>query len=103
MEPDLNLRNFQKLMKELYFDRDQKRGIDKTMVWFVEEVGELARALRKKNDPQNLREEFADAFAWLCSLANLSDIDLLEAAYEKYPFTCSKCKHNPCICAQNTN
>ena len=99
MEQDINTKDFQKLMRELYFNRDQKRGIERTMIWFVEEVGELARALRKKTDSQNLREEFADVYAWLCSLANLSGIDLLDAAYEKYPFTCSKCKQNPCICA----
>jgi NTP pyrophosphatase (non-canonical NTP hydrolase) len=45
-------------------------------------VGELATALAK-NDRKNKREEFADVFAWLCTLANISDVDL-EKACKKY-------------------
>ena len=51
-------------------------------MWFIEEVGELATALAK-DDTENKKEEFADVFAWLCTLANLADIDL-EKACEKY-------------------
>lgn len=51
-------------------------------MWFVEEVGELATALAK-DDTENKKEEFADVFAWLCTLANIADIDL-EKACEKY-------------------
>lgn len=51
-------------------------------MWFIEEVGELATALAG-NDPQNKAEEFADVFAWLCTLANINDVDL-EKAVEKY-------------------
>jgi len=51
-------------------------------MWFIEEVGELATALAA-NDKQNNEEEFADIFAWLCSLANISNVDL-EKACKKY-------------------
>jgi len=51
-------------------------------MWFVEEVGELASALAG-DDKLNKEEEFADVFAWLCTLANISDVDL-EKACEKY-------------------
>jgi len=51
-------------------------------MWFVEEVGELATALAA-NDQKNNEEEFADVFAWLCTLANISNVDL-EKACEKY-------------------
>ncbi len=51
-------------------------------MWFIEEVGELATALAK-DDTENKKEEFADVFAWLCTLANIADIDL-EKACEKY-------------------
>ena len=51
-------------------------------MWFVEEVGELATALVSDNE-KNKEEEFADVFAWLCTLANISDVDL-EKACEKY-------------------
>jgi len=51
-------------------------------MWFIEEVGELATAL-VSNDQKNKEEEFADVFAWLCTLANISEVDL-EKACGKY-------------------
>jgi len=51
-------------------------------MWFVEEVGELATALAN-DDTENKNEEFADVFAWLCTLANIAEVDL-EKACEKY-------------------
>ena len=51
-------------------------------MWFIEEVGELATALAS-NDHANKEEEFADVLAWLCTLANINDVDL-EKACEKY-------------------
>jgi len=51
-------------------------------MWFIEEVGELSTALAS-NDEKNKEEEFADVFAWLCTLANINDVDL-EKACEKY-------------------
>ena len=58
---------------------------------FSEEVGELAKAIRKttgfkgestENGRQNLEEEFADVLMYLMDLANFFQIDL-EAAYRK--------------------
>jgi NTP pyrophosphatase (non-canonical NTP hydrolase) len=91
------IKTFQELMKKIYFHRDQDRGVDSTFSWLVEEVGELSKAIRNK-DRQNIKEEFADVIAWLCSLANLLDINLLEAAYEKYPNKCPKCLKSSCEC-----
>jgi NTP pyrophosphatase (non-canonical NTP hydrolase) len=51
-------------------------------MWFIEEIGELATALAS-NDQKNKEEEFADVFAWLCTLANITDVDL-EKACDKY-------------------
>ena len=51
-------------------------------MWFIEEVGELATALASE-DHENKEEEFADVLAWLCTLANISDVDL-EKACTKY-------------------
>lgn len=51
-------------------------------MWFVEEVGELATALASDGG-KNKDEEFADVLAWLCTLANINDVDL-EKACQKY-------------------
>ena len=55
-----------------------------TWLWFSEEVGELARALARDTGKANLQEEFADVLAWLCTLANVSGVDLEAAVREKY-------------------
>jgi NTP pyrophosphatase (non-canonical NTP hydrolase) len=84
MEPNqLTIREFQKLISSRYEATDRARGTPKTFLWFIEEVGELATALNG-DDRQNLREEFADVLAWLCTLANINDIDLAQALAEKY-------------------
>jgi NTP pyrophosphatase (non-canonical NTP hydrolase) len=44
----------------------------------VEEVGELAEAIRRE-EPENIEEELADCFAWIGALANLYGVDLKEA------------------------
>ena len=78
----MHISQFQQLISQKYQKRDQERGIPTTFMWFIEEVGELATALAA-NDKQNNEEEFADIFAWLCSLANISNVDL-EKACKKY-------------------
>ncbi|HIP62996.1 MAG TPA: nucleotide pyrophosphohydrolase [Archaeoglobus profundus] len=93
----MSIRDFQNLIRDLYYERDSKRGIDKTMLWIVEEIGELAEAVRK-NDRKAIGEEMADVFAWLVSLANLLNIDLEEEVKKKYPGYCIKCGKKPCEC-----
>jgi len=78
----MHISEFQQLISRKYEKRDRQRGTPATFMWFVEEVGELATALVSK-DPKNKEEEFADVFAWLCTLANINDVDL-EKACAKY-------------------
>lgn len=78
----MHISQFQQLISQKYQKRDQERGLPTTFMWFIEEVGELATALAA-NDKQNNEEEFADVFAWLCTLANISNVDLEEAC-KKY-------------------
>lgn len=87
------------MIKEEFFHKDSGRGVARTFVWFSEEVGELARAIRHA-DHERLKEEFADVFAWLCTLANLAGIDLEEEAREKYGKGCPRCGSKPCRCKE---
>lgn len=92
---------FQKLMKDLYFSSDSQRGITRTALWLVEEMGELMHELKKPENQMKksaIEEEMADILAWTASLANLLEIDLAAAANKKYPGYCIKCGHNPCTC-----
>ncbi|MEM0084972.1 MAG: MazG nucleotide pyrophosphohydrolase domain-containing protein [Candidatus Methanomethylicia archaeon] len=93
----MQLSEVQQLIKEIYFNRDRERGIEKTFIWFVEEVGEFAKTL-KKGSKSDVENELADVFAWLLSLANLLEIDLENAFTSKYNWCCPRCKQNPCKC-----
>ncbi|MCD4824797.1 MAG: nucleotide pyrophosphohydrolase [Phycisphaerae bacterium] len=76
------IQEFQEFIRDKYYATDSKRGTPPTFMWFIEEVGELATALAG-DDQANKEEEFADVLAWLCTLANINDIDL-SAAITKY-------------------
>lgn len=89
--------SFQQLIEETYFDRDHARGVPGTLLWFVEEVGELVRAIRR-GERQNLEEEFADVQAWLATLASLHGIDLEATSRRKYAAGCPRCRATPCAC-----
>jgi NTP pyrophosphatase (non-canonical NTP hydrolase) len=78
----MDISEFQKLIAEKYEKRDRQRGVPTTFMWFMEEIGELATALTSE-DKDNKEEEFADVLAWLCTLANISEVDL-EKACRKY-------------------
>ena len=83
MPSDLTLSAFQKHISDRYEKPDRARGTPGTWLHFSEEIGELARALAR-DDRANLEEEFADVLAWLCTLANINDVDLADAVSRKY-------------------
>ncbi len=95
----MEIKEFQDMIRDIYFHKDSKRGVDKTFLWFVEEVGELSEAIRKR-DRESMEEEFADVLAWLASLANLLGVDIEEAAKKKYPGVCPYCGKKPCECEE---
>ena len=90
----ISLGDFQKLIHAMYFEKDVARGIDGTFMWLVEEVGELAAALRSGTD----REKSEDVFAWLATIANISGVDLDAAVRDKYAAGCPGCGQFVCRC-----
>ena len=93
----MNIREFQDQIEAIYLKKDTERGVEGTTMWFFEEIGELVRALRR-NDRENLEEEFADVLAWLASLASIRGVDLEQAACKKYEHGCPRCRATPCSC-----
>ncbi len=93
----MEIRNFQEMIGKIYIKRDRERGKEKTMLWVVEEIGELSQAVRKEDIPA-IREELADVFAWLVSLANLYNIDIENEIKRKYPGYCIRCGRAVCEC-----
>jgi NTP pyrophosphatase (non-canonical NTP hydrolase) len=94
---DISLREFQQLIRDMYMAKDVARGVDGTFMWLMEEVGELATALREETlDDQ--AAEFADVLAWLATLANVAGVDLTAAVRKKYGAGCPGCGHLICTC-----
>lgn len=93
----MKIAEFQNLIRRTYHARDKKRGLDKDYLWFTEEVGELAEAVRKR-DKKEIFAEAADVLAWLCTVCSISGVDLQEAALAKYGKGCPRCKNIPCSC-----
>ena len=93
----MKIAEFQDLIRRTYHKRDAERGIDKDFLWFTEEVGELAEAVRRR-DKAMIREEVADVFAWLCTISSLSEIEIEEAVQAKYGKGCPRCGAIPCSC-----
>jgi NTP pyrophosphatase (non-canonical NTP hydrolase) len=95
----LTLKQLQQLIRDLYGAKDSRRGVEGTFMWFMEEVGELAAALRS-GSREELALEFADTLAWLVTLANVTGIDLEAAVRTKYAGGCPGCHASPCLCDQ---
>ena len=83
----MSIRAFQQLIRDRYFETDCARGSSGTFMLLMEEVGELATALHANRpgatptpeEKANLSEEFGDVLAWLCTMANITGVDLTEA------------------------
>jgi len=95
--PDLSLADFQNLIRRMYLEKDLARGIDGTFMWLMEEIGELASALRSGSHEERLGE-FADVLAWLATIANVAGVDLSEAVQRKYGAGCPGCNKFVCTC-----
>lgn len=93
----ITLHELQHVIREMYFKKDEVRGIDGTFMWLMEEIGELAAALRE-NDTDHREEEFADVLAWLTTIANIAGIDLTQAVLRKYGEGCPGCGQWICSC-----
>jgi NTP pyrophosphatase (non-canonical NTP hydrolase) len=90
------LTELQQTMARTYGDRDRARGVPATVAWLAEEVGELAKAVRKGSRDDQLHE-LGDALAWLASLANQLDLSL-DDAVARYANGCPRCGASPCAC-----
>ena len=96
--PEITLSGFQQLIRDMYLRKDVARGVDGTFMWLMEEIGELAAALRDGSHEDRM-EEFADVLAWLTTIANVVGVDLSEAVRRKYGAGCPGCGRFVCTCS----
>ena len=93
----MTLHDFQSLIHTMYYAKDVERGAEATFLWLMEEIGELASALRN-GTKEELGAEFADVLAWLTTIANVKGIDLTEEIEKKYGSGCPGCGKFVCDC-----
>lgn len=94
----MTLADLQALIERMYSAKDRKRGPEGTFLWFMEEVGELATAIREGSREEK-EGEFADVLAWLVTLANVEGIDLTRAM-RKFSEGCPGCGKMVCTCGE---
>jgi NTP pyrophosphatase (non-canonical NTP hydrolase) len=99
-QSNISVSDFQALIRKMYYEKDAERGIDGTFMWLLEEIGELAAALRS-GTAADRAEEFADVLAWLVTIANVAEIDLSNAIRDKYGSGCPGCGQYACQCADS--
>lgn len=93
--------DWQRLFHKLYGKANADQTLEQIGYHLVEEVGEVARALRHGNKV-NLREEMADVVAWSFAVVIKSgemvgsELRLDEILWDRYPNQCSYCASNPC-------
>lgn len=75
---DRSLRDLQRIAQQVY----GKYDLNASIVWFVEEIGELVAAIRKRKDRDFVKEELGDVFAWVLCLSNILEQDLDGAVIE---------------------
>jgi len=93
----MTLDELQQLIDRMYSRKDQARGVEGTFMWLMEEIGELAAALRE-SPKEEIAKEFADVLAWLATIANVAGIDLSDAVARKYGQGCPGCARMVCVC-----
>jgi len=94
----VTISEWQDMFAQLYGKRNEALSRETLCLHIVEEVGEVARDLRKE-DYVSLREDLPDVFAWLCAYCELVGINLEDAVWEKYPRVCPYClQKKNCVC-----
>ena len=92
----MDLAHLQDVLRRTYAAADNARGVPATVAWITEEIGELAQAVRKGSRDQQIHE-IGDVLAWVLSLANQLDIEVVDAM-TRFAEGCPKCGQLPCDC-----
>ncbi len=96
----MDTKDAQELMRRIYLERDKERGLERTLLRTFQELSELSDSILQGRAIEEIGDEIGDVFAWLCSIANLLEIDLSDALTRKYPGVCYRCSKAPCECTE---
>ena len=77
-----DLSNVQSIALSIY----GKYNLEKSLLWMLEEFGELVSAIRKNKDSEDIKEELSDLFVWLiciCNILNFNSNDVIIMGFKK--------------------
>lgn len=61
-----------------------KNELDKSIIWMVEELGEVVAAIRKGHSTEIIQGELGDLVVWILKLCNIFDISLNDTINESF-------------------
>jgi len=79
----VTLAEFQRLIRDQFGAKDARRGVDGNFMWLMEEVGELAEAIRR-GEKAEAQKEIADVAFMALSIASVLDVDVETAIRAKF-------------------
>ena len=92
-----SLKEWQATLKRIYGNINRLESRKRLWFHFMEEIGEISKALRH-NNRENLEEECADALAWLLPLCTKLEADLDDLTWNNFPWECKVCHKQKCEC-----
>lgn len=94
-----SLGDWQQYLRYLYHADNRERGPVYVLTKLTEDVGEASRRLRMGSPSEKVLRKLCNALAWSIALANISEIDMEQAVWEKYPGVCTHCNQSSCACS----
>lgn len=79
------IRNTSELMRQIQSTVLNVYGCydrDKSLLWLVEEVGELSAAIRKEKPVADVKGEMGDVLAWVLCMINILGFDAQEILHD---------------------
>lgn len=58
--------------------------LEKSMIWMVEEMGEVISAIRKGKSKEEITGEIGDLISWLFCLGNILEINVSDAVIDTF-------------------
>lgn len=71
----MNSKDIQEAYKRIFGVYD----LEKSIIWMVEELGEVVSAIRKSKDIREISSEIGDLTTWIINISNILSIDLSDA------------------------
>ena len=71
----MHISEFQDLISKKYEERDRERGVPRTFMWFIEEVGELSTALAGDDQDNKVEEIVLMALMVLLLIVMLMEME----------------------------